>query len=176
MTYNSSKSIVRSVWLFKCRWFDQRGRRKPKDDGYLKSVNIDGLWYTGDPFVLVGQVTKIFYLQDNLNGPSWRVVQKFEHRHLYDVLEKDGMSGAGDAGAGAYQEKDDYDEINESFTVQLAAAAAAAGVDDDGPLCHVHSNDDEAKAVVVPVQTSFTDTQVVDSDNDSDYGEDEILV
>ena len=58
----------------------------------------------------------------------------------------------------------------------MQPAAASAGVDDDGPLCHVHSNDGEAVEVIVPVQTSFADTQVVDSDNDSDSGEDETLV
>ena len=53
---------------------------------------------------------------------------------------------------------------------------AAAGVDDNGALWHLHSNDDGAVEVIVPVQTSFTDTQVVDSDNDSDSREDETLV
>jgi hypothetical protein len=30
-----------------------------------------------------------FYIQDTSLGKDWRVVQKFEHRNIYDVAEKD---------------------------------------------------------------------------------------
>ena len=43
-----------------------------------------------DPFILATQSTKIFYLQDYDLGNDARVVQKFEHRGIYDVPEKDG--------------------------------------------------------------------------------------
>ena len=61
-----------------------------KDDGHFKSININSFWYKSDPFILATQSTKIFYLQDNAFGNDWRVVQKFEHRGIYDVPEKDG--------------------------------------------------------------------------------------
>jgi len=35
----------------------------------------------------VTQARKIFYLQDTSLGKDWWVVQKFEHRDMYDVKE-----------------------------------------------------------------------------------------
>jgi hypothetical protein len=32
---------------------------------------------------------RYFYIQDTFLGKDWRVVQKFEHRNIYDVAEKD---------------------------------------------------------------------------------------
>ena len=31
----------------------------------------------------------MFYLDDYKNGQNWKVVQKVQHRHLWDILEKD---------------------------------------------------------------------------------------
>ncbi|KAK8709657.1 hypothetical protein V6N13_060670 [Hibiscus sabdariffa] len=45
------------VVLFKCKWFD------------------------------LVQAKQVFYLDDTKLGKDWRVVQKFHHRHLYDVPE-----------------------------------------------------------------------------------------
>jgi len=50
---------------------------------------VQSLWYKTDPFILATQSKKIFYLQDTSLGKDWRVVQKFEHRNIYDVAEKD---------------------------------------------------------------------------------------
>ena len=40
-----------------------------------------------DPFILMTQARKIFYLQDTSLSKDWWVVQKFEHRDMYDVNE-----------------------------------------------------------------------------------------
>jgi hypothetical protein len=50
---------------------------------------VQSLWYKTDPFILSSQAKKIFYIQDTSLGKDWRVVQKFEHRNIYDVAEKD---------------------------------------------------------------------------------------
>ncbi|XP_066364931.1 uncharacterized protein [Miscanthus floridulus] len=52
----------------------------------------ESLWYKTDPFILATQSKKIFYLQDTSLGKDWRVVQKFEHRNIYDVAEKNEAS------------------------------------------------------------------------------------
>ena len=80
-----------SMVLFRCNWYNQEGKTVGiKDDEYFKSININSFWYKSDPFILATQSTQIFYLQDNDLGNDWRVVQKFEHRGIYDVPEKDG--------------------------------------------------------------------------------------
>ena len=77
--------------LFRCDWYNQEGKTVGiKDDEHFKSININSFWYKSDPFILATQSTKIFYLQDNDLGNDWRVVQKFEHKGIYDVPEKDG--------------------------------------------------------------------------------------
>ena len=51
---------------------------------------MTSFWYKNDPYVFADQAKKIFYLQDTSQlGKDWRVVQKFEHRNIYDVAETD---------------------------------------------------------------------------------------
>jgi hypothetical protein len=57
------------------------------DDGHYRSINIKSFWYKDDPFIVTTQARKIFYLQDTSLGKDWRVVQKFEHKDMYDVNE-----------------------------------------------------------------------------------------
>lgn len=93
LQYNSNFEARRSVVLFRCDWYNQGGKtRGIRDDGHFKSINVQSLWYKTDPFILATQSRKIFYLQDTSLGKEWRVVQKFEHRNIYDVAEKDEPS------------------------------------------------------------------------------------
>ena len=61
-----------------------------KDDGQFKSINIEGRWYKNDPFILAIEDSQVFFLEDTKFGSSWRVVQEFGHRHIFDVEEFDG--------------------------------------------------------------------------------------
>jgi hypothetical protein len=58
-----------------------------KDDGFFRSINHACIWYKDDPFILSTQATKVFYLEDTKYRGHWRVVQKFSHRHLWNVDE-----------------------------------------------------------------------------------------
>jgi hypothetical protein len=90
LLYNSNLQVCRTVVTFRCNWYNQEGRGKGlQDDGHFKSINVQSLWYKTDPFILSSQAKKIFYIQDTSLGKDWRVVQKFEHRNIYDVAEKD---------------------------------------------------------------------------------------
>lgn len=90
LLYNSNLQVCRTVVIFRCNWYNQEGRGKGlQDDGHFKSINVQSLWYKTDPFILSSQAKKIFYIQDTSLGKDWRVVQKFEHRNIYDVAEKD---------------------------------------------------------------------------------------
>ena len=88
LSYNSSLECIRTVILFRCDWFSQDGKaRTIRDDGLFRSINVERLWYKTDPFILATQSKKVFYVQDTQFGENWRVVQKFEHRSMYDVNE-----------------------------------------------------------------------------------------
>ncbi|KAK8510955.1 hypothetical protein V6N13_091243 [Hibiscus sabdariffa] len=51
------------------------------------SVNVSRKWYTCDPFVLATQMEQVFYIDDVKNGDNWKIVQKTNSRHIYNVLE-----------------------------------------------------------------------------------------
>jgi hypothetical protein len=95
LRYNSGLDRDRTVVLFQVDWYDLEGTKKePKirNDGYFTSVNTRDYWYQDDPYILTEQATKVFYLQDTLLQQPWRVVQKFEHRHLWSYNENEDIA------------------------------------------------------------------------------------
>jgi hypothetical protein len=91
LRYPRNKHGDRSVFLFRCDWFDLGSKKttEMKDDGYFKSINTSVLWYKTDPFILAHHAQTCFYLEDTKFGDPWKVVQTFRHRNVYDVPEKD---------------------------------------------------------------------------------------
>ena len=102
-----------------------------KDEGFFRSINHGSYWYKADPFILSTQATKVFYLKDNKHADdskiteSWRIVQKFCHRHLWDVAEKDNDE-IPDGPCLSYQ-----DEASEGFQVELNAGNLDTEQQDD---------------------------------------------
>jgi hypothetical protein len=75
------------IVMFRCQWFDLSSTRRIQKDGYITSIMVNRFWYENDPFILAIQAKQVFYLDDIKLGRDWKVVQKFHHRHLYDVPE-----------------------------------------------------------------------------------------
>ena len=100
----SNKHGDRSVYLFRCDWYDLE-TKKMKDDGFFKSVNTSTLWFKNAPFILASQAETCFYLDDTKFGNPWKVVQTFSNRRVYDVPEKeDGNEGAFQGNGDAFQD------------------------------------------------------------------------
>lgn len=109
LRYMANDHGDRSVFLFRCNWFDLASRTsKMKDDGFFKSVNTAVLWCKHAPFILASQAKTCFYLDDTEFGEPWKVVQLFRDRNVYDVPEKDAQGSSN-----AYQE----DSFSEDFIV-----------------------------------------------------------
>lgn len=91
LQYNSSRGVHRSVVLFRCDWFDLGGKKmsRVREDRHFKSINTERCWYKNDPFILTTQATKVFYVPDTDLGGHWRVVQKFQHGHLWTLKESE---------------------------------------------------------------------------------------
>jgi hypothetical protein len=90
LQYNSDLMEHQTVVLFRCDWFDTHSKKvSMKYDGYFRSINHSSCWYKNDTFILTAQATKVFYWQDIKNYGSWKIVQKFTHRHLWSVAEND---------------------------------------------------------------------------------------
>ena len=91
LTYARNSRGDRTVILLWCEWYHLDGRTyRMKYDGYFKSINIQGRWYKTDPFIVATEASQVFFFKDTKLGPSWRVVQEFGHRHIFDVEESDG--------------------------------------------------------------------------------------
>ncbi|KAL8557599.1 hypothetical protein ACS0TY_004884 [Phlomoides rotata] len=79
----------RHVTIFKCEWFDLGTKKRVgiRKEGNITSIRVTGRWYESDPFILADQARQVFYINDPKLGVDWRVVQPFQHRHIYDVDE-----------------------------------------------------------------------------------------
>ncbi|KAL3826143.1 hypothetical protein ACJIZ3_022172 [Penstemon smallii] len=84
LDYIKDKRVV----IFKCEWFNVGDKKIgiQKDDK-ITSINFDAKWYQDDPFVLACQAKQVFYVRDTKLGKNWRVVQKFQHRHVFSRME-----------------------------------------------------------------------------------------
>ena len=81
----------RKVVVFSCQWFDTStrtgNRRTVQEDKYFTSIDIRSRAYKDDPYVLPDHVQQVFYLNDTKLGVNWQVVQRVQHRHLWDLPE-----------------------------------------------------------------------------------------
>lgn len=84
---------MNQVFLFKCKWFNtdetsrDLNRRMIRHDYNLTSINTSSTWYEDEPFILSNEAQQVFYLDDDKLGSSWKVVQKIQLRHVWDVPE-----------------------------------------------------------------------------------------
>lgn len=44
-----------------------------------------GQWYKDELFIFAFQARQVFFTRDPLKGGSWQIVEKFSHRHLWDI-------------------------------------------------------------------------------------------
>ncbi|KAK1610659.1 hypothetical protein QYE76_034332 [Lolium multiflorum] len=88
------------------------------------------------------QAETCFYLEDTKFGDPWKVVQKFSHRHVYDVPElEDGNDDAFVRNEDAYQE--DEGSVDHTFhdVVDLDEEAEVEAEEDDhraDEVVHIH--------------------------------------
>ncbi|XP_062118652.1 uncharacterized protein LOC133832303 [Humulus lupulus] len=80
--------LDRKVFLFRCKWYNSnpKGRSIVVDHNFT-SINTSTDWYSNEPFILATQAQQVFYLLDMKCGSNWRIVQKVNHRYIYDIPE-----------------------------------------------------------------------------------------
>ena len=89
------------------------------------------VWYKNDCYILDAQARKVFYLPDTKCGPNWQVVQTFEHRHLYNVSQSEGVQ----YNSTAYQEDECCEEEGMRNTVSDITYDKSLNIDDEqGPV------------------------------------------
>lgn len=75
----------RKVILFQCEWFNTGSKKTKQVDKHAISINVGSRWYKEDPFVLPINVKQVFYVNDTKWGKNWKVVERVQHRHLWDL-------------------------------------------------------------------------------------------
>ncbi|VVA38237.1 PREDICTED: transposon CACTA En/Spm, partial [Prunus dulcis] len=134
--YGKLKTVVQLLYkdryqviMFKCRWFDTNPNRagSVKIDHGVLSVNINRTWYDDDPYILANMASQIVYLDDPKAGNGWKVVQKMDHRNVYDIPELDpsdnGVDNVADQRLESSMENDaetlrDTNVIQEPFQIE----------------------------------------------------------
>ena len=156
LMYPKNKHGDRSVFLFRCDWYDITSKTTGlRDDGYFKSLNHKALRHKKDPFILASQAEQVFYMEDTYLGKDWKVVQTFSHRHLYDVPESE------------------TGELNATDAYQEDIAAPSFTVNNIDPLFHTFSRDDEEGTPVDPKIVAEIEKNAENNDEDSATDEDE---
>ncbi|KAH6770970.1 B-box type zinc finger family protein [Perilla frutescens var. hirtella] len=80
----------RKVFLFRCKWYNTDPKKKKMlVDNNLTSIDVTSEWYADEPFILATQAQQVFYLNDMYRGKNWMVVQKVNHRNIFDIVEHD---------------------------------------------------------------------------------------
>ena len=75
--------------LMRCKWYDTDSRKKRlKVINNISSIYTNAEWYKDDPFILTTQARQVFYTEDLLNGPNWRVVHHCEQRNVWDLPQE----------------------------------------------------------------------------------------
>ncbi|KAL6561780.1 hypothetical protein OROMI_017381 [Orobanche minor] len=110
----------RHITVFKCEWFDLGTKKRTgiQKEGNITSIRVTVKWYENEPFIMADQARQVFYINDPKLGGEWRVVQPFQHRHIYDVDEmQDGAENIDEIQVQeeVYQE----DHIDNAFDVSL---------------------------------------------------------
>ncbi|PHT76306.1 hypothetical protein T459_19828 [Capsicum annuum] len=60
-----------------------------QEDQNFTSDCVKRFWYEHDPFSLATQAKQVLYINHAKLGEDWRIVLKFQARHIYDVPEKE---------------------------------------------------------------------------------------
>ncbi|KAL6547278.1 hypothetical protein OROMI_022999 [Orobanche minor] len=176
----------RHITVFKCEWFDLGTKKRIgiQKEGNITSIRVTGKWYENEPFIMADQARQVFYINDPKLGGEWRVVQPFQHRHIYDVDEmqdgaenideiqvqeeiyqEDHIDDAFDVSLGEIQslhrENTNMEEIEQLIT--LGTPEVHEDVDLDS------SEEDELDDTLVDYYSSDVDSQKISvSDDDSD--------
>ncbi|KAG6527766.1 hypothetical protein ZIOFF_009895 [Zingiber officinale] len=126
----------------------------------LLCIDTSKTWYTDDPFILVNQANQVYYLNDIKRGGHWKVVQKVQHREIYEVTEIDEVS----------EEIESGNNFNIETNQEISSNEATSVVGDDleiAQLCRLDVEDQHINMSNVQVELT-RDAQSFLNDEDED--------
>ncbi|CAH9105405.1 unnamed protein product [Cuscuta europaea] len=152
----------RHVTIFKCEWFDL-GRKKAgiRKEGNITSIRITNKWYENDSYILADQARQVVYINDPKLGVDWRVVQPFQHRHIYDVPEQQN-------------EEKNYDDsvvANEVYQENEIEEALEVTLDDIQSMHREDIDPDEIEETLILEQFEGPHTSSIEVDHEDEIDE-----
>ncbi|KAM3287709.1 protein like [Capsicum chacoense] len=133
------------------------------------SVCVKRFWYEHDPFVLAAQEKQVFYINDPKLGEDWRIMLKFQARHIYDVLEKENSELENDelpiTNAEVYQDTSLESKSIADYTVSI--------------LSQLHRDDVESITIdanIIELESQIEYKVDVDYNGEDSYQEDDTMV
>jgi hypothetical protein len=156
------------VYLFDCDWWDTGSAAGLRMEQGFTFVNTSRKWCESDPFILACQASQVFYLEDRKLGGSWKVVQKWINRDIYDIpTVYNGDNSDDDEGCNddVYQEGEcvgvnmvHVDEVNVEASTQLLRNDATIPIDE----------------LYVQLDASiFANDNLLDEDHETNFDEEE---
>jgi hypothetical protein len=115
---------------------------------------------------------KIFYIQDTSLGKDWRVVQKFEHRNIYDVAEKD--EGSHDVHQDDYHSDTEHVVQEGGVDVPLPNIQGGEGTIIEGNLQELIRNKKEAAIIDVDSEEEEDETVLQYCSDDANDNNDDM--
>ncbi|KAG8375991.1 hypothetical protein BUALT_Bualt09G0016600 [Buddleja alternifolia] len=107
--------------LFECEWFYTGNKKTIQVDKHFISIDVSSRWYKNDPFVLPIQVQQVFYINDIKFGKNWQLVQRVQHRHLWELLKWDIEDDCDGSQTHAMSPLQQFESIGVSQVVEGAA-------------------------------------------------------
>lgn len=164
---------LNKVILFKCSWYNTNGSDRMYSEYNFTSININSEWFEDEPFVLANQVSLVFYLDDikkSKDNKDWKVVQKVNHRHIWDIPSKP-MDG----------EVDDEDPTINSSEAYQEESSNDIGVNFDSTTNDTNLIRDDIEDIECDNHQLFNELQInhndqVQSDINSDDTDEEALL
>lgn len=136
------------------------------------SVNVNSRWYNHDPYVYATQADKVFYLDDPKLGHPWKVVQKIQYRHIWDVLEREDEDEAPLEEDGSEQESDEEsdEEVDEISNLEVQ-------VDDEESGYSLRREDVEPEIITLSMGgIEKTVANDIDYNGDDNFIDDDVLM
>ncbi|KAG6479232.1 hypothetical protein ZIOFF_062694 [Zingiber officinale] len=155
------------VQLFWCEWFQCNPKKKSIVEEFgLLSIDTSKTWYVDDPFILANQENQVYYLNDIKRGGHWKVVQKVQHREIYEVTEVDEVSEEIESGNNFNIETNQDNSSNEATLVvgEELEISQLRRLDVE----HQHINMPNAQVELARDAQSFLNDEDEDTEIDSD--------
>ncbi|XP_062113418.1 uncharacterized protein LOC133824536 [Humulus lupulus] len=164
---------LNKVILLKCSWYNTNGSDRMYSEYNFTSTNINSEWFEDEPFVLANQVSLVFYLDDikkSKDNKDWKVVQKVNHHHIWDIPSKP-MDG----------EVDDEDPTINSSEAYQEESSNDIGVNFDSTTNDTNLIWDDIEDIECDNHQLFNELQInhndqVQSDINSDDTDEEALL